>query len=430
MSLPDQIDAAQRRAAELATLAVRLQQEAAESLRASETLMHEADQLKQGQDKFVVKIQARWRGRVVLVAFVMAKRAAMKWQALTRRRALWRRVRHRWAVRSVQSAARRRALLLKGRTDRLLLRRATDSLSFILNARAWVRLTRQYAEASAALRVQCAVRRRAATLDLHSRRLIAQKQRATLKVQCAARRRAAQRVAGRLRERRRRLQRRIEVWRRHGASTPQLQQPRWRNPHPVPSPSMTRSPSAACKGSAVARGFSPSGSRPIDHGYVGLASSRPIHRHYPNGTPTHALAVQPSPRRNAAGGNEGQQRLNLFVSPPQPPPQPRLQLPPQSPPQPPQQLQLMQQPSPRRAAPPQAPPARAQHKPSSNAGVVAAGHSYWCSKRAPSVASPAGGGALRDDGKLAQARKLAGKGSRPHEQAAFGPHTFGHQGRE
>ena len=34
----------------------------AHGVSASETLMHEADQLKQGQDKFVVKIQARWRG--------------------------------------------------------------------------------------------------------------------------------------------------------------------------------------------------------------------------------------------------------------------------------------------------------------------------------------------------------------------------------
>lgn len=383
MSLPDQIDAAQRRAAELATLAVRLQQEAAESLRASEALMHEADQLKQGQDKFVVKIQARWRGRVVLVAFVTAKRAAMKWQALTRRRALWRRVRHRWAVRSVQAAARRRALLLKGRTERLLLRRAADSLICMVNARAWSRVARQYAEASAALQVQCAARRRAA-------RLIVQRQRAALKVQCAARRRAARRVAGRLRERRRRLQRRIEVWRRHGASTPQLQQPRWRNPHPLPSPSLTRSPS----GSAVSRGFGPSGSRPIDQGYVGLASNRPIHRHYPNGTPTHALALQPSPRRGSAGGDPVQpvqQRLNLFVSPPQPAPQQRLQPPPQSPPH--QQPQQPPPQSPRRAAPPQAPPARPKQKTSSNAGVVAAGHSHWCSKRAPTFASPTGGGA-------------------------------------
>ena len=382
--LSKSIEEAQERAARAAQEAERLQAMATKAKTRSETLHQEAAALEHGQEAFATRIQTSWRRWRAQSAFAVVRQASVTLAAvlmLARRRALWRRCRTRleakWtarrkAARTIQQAARRRALLLRGRAQRAALRRAACSIILsTLHRSVW--------------------RRVANHLDKRERER---------------------------RAREKRLARRIEVWRRHGSSAPQPKQPRWVHVHPRPRPS----PSEAVRTTAVSRGVLPSGDRPIDAGYLGLATRSPCQENSRDGTTSvHALPLE----HYGAGGSlhgdrvgrahripdDGEPRLHLFVAPPASP-------------------HREQQACPRGL------PARPTCVCMGDTASSPAGHTHWNSRRPATAHSP--GPLPGSDGKLARMAQIATKGRRPYEYssltgvetkpcevAAFGPDSIG-----
>ena len=312
-SLPGQLEETKRKAESAKARAAQLQAEAAAALAESEELEQQAEELEQGQDRLVVKLQTAARRHAAMRELRIARKAAVQWQMITRRRALWRRCRLRFLARvrldlakvqqfeaaaKIQQAARRRRLLLAGRRGRWMMRQVAERLVLVrVVAPFWQNLAIQ-----AELAARLAARRAA-----HAARMDA-----ALVVQSCERRRQAVVLAAR--KRRALEQKEQKLLAQRDAHRP-LEQPRWRHhwPHPTSAPADVGAQTRRIRysGSPASRGQSAGFSSPGlgQNKRLGIPTEHAHLQNRHNGTPAHAFAVpEPRPRARPSSAGAGLSR--------------------------------------------------------------------------------------------------------------------------